>query len=87
MLNSLIDLASVELESAQSLVGSIGLDLKLCLKYYSGLPRAAERVVCWGVFQVVARLAPWVVLPAAALGLKGLNQCQEPVFEEFCKGY
>ena len=77
----------VELESAQSLVGSIGLDLKLCLKYYSGLPRAAERVVFWGVFQVVERLVPWVVLPTAALALTGLNQCPEPVFVEVCTSY
>ena len=63
MLDVLIDPSSVGLESAQSLVGSIGLDLKLCLKYYSGLPRAAESVVFWGVFQVLERLAPWMVCP------------------------
>ena len=30
------------------------------------------------VFQVVERLAPWVVLPVAALGLTGLDQAQGP---------
>ena len=30
------------------------------------------------VFQVVERLTPWYVLPAAALGLTGLDQAQGP---------
>ena len=32
-----------------------------------------------GVFQVVERLAPWIVLPATALGHTGLNQCPDSV--------
>ena len=50
-----------------------------------GGPR--DLVVGAGVFQVVERLAHWVVLPAAALGLMGLNQCPERALIEFCASY
>jgi len=49
--------------------------------------RVRQRHGFWGVFQVVERLTPWVVIPAAALGLTGLDQCQERALVEVCTSY
>ena len=57
MLDGLIDPSRFELESALSSMGSIGMGLKLRLKYHAGPPRArgAQGHGFWGIFQV------WIV--------------------------
>ena len=87
MLDSLIDPSSPELEPAQSLVGWIGLGPKLWLKYRACPPRGSQSQGFRSVFQVVERLAPWVVLPVAALGLTGLDQCPEHVLNDVWESY
>ena len=52
-----------------------------------GPPRVRQRHGFWGVFQVVERLTPCVVIPAAALGLTGLNQCLARALVEVCTSY
>ena len=78
MLDGLIDPSRIELESALSSMGSIGMGLKLRLKYHAGPPRArgAQGHCFWGIFQVLDCLAPRAVLPVAGIGLTA-NVCHE----------
>ena len=84
MLDGLIDPSRLELESALSSMGSIGMGLKLRLKYHAGPPRGAQGHGFGGIFQVLDCLAPRAVLPVAGIGLTAMNQGPERALIEFC---
>ena len=87
MLDGLIDPSRFELESALSSMGSIGMGLKLRLKYHAGPPRGAQGHGFWGIFQVLDCLAPRAVLPVAGIGLTAMNQGPDRALIEFCTSY
>jgi len=87
MLDGLIDPSRFEPESALSSMGSIGMGLKLWLKYHAGPPRGAQGHDFWGIFQVLDCLAPRAVLPMAGIGHTAMNQGPDRALIEFCANY
>ena len=88
MLDGLIDPSRLELESALSSMGSIGMGLKLRLKYHAGPPRGAQGHGFGGIFQVLDCLAPRAVrLLVAGIGLTAMNQGPDRALIEFCTSY
>ena len=75
------------LESAQGLLGLIGLGPRLWLKNQAVPPRGSQGPDFWRVFQVAAHLAPWFLLPVSALTLKNVNKCPNWELVEVWKSY